>query len=318
MQLSICGSLMAKGVEHFLGICWLNKNYFISIFWELASFSDFLTLKRNDTWCVFPQTSVSFQASLWLSGWQGIGKDLDDFWGNRKRGNALCQLNLKSHHAPSPAPGSAGLVGESAENGKWALQVLSLWLSKNIDCAGANVGGGDGGRRDMHHRDRGVRCLALTSLLRSLLVRANPVPVLYRSLSHCCCLWNRLEVSQHGRGRQDGEVWSWWQAVSIRQQLWHLLVSELDSVYEQPQCPLQRKWLNQTATDNTTLVFTSRFLCPRRELRFCYRDHNSGVRGTKYLLGRRKGLCVLFCHGVSSSEDSAGLSSSAVSGIKQS
>lgn len=53
-----------------------------------------------------------------------------------KCGNVLSQ---KSYHAPSPVRGNAGLVGESAENAKRALQVLSLCLSQNSDCASANV-----------------------------------------------------------------------------------------------------------------------------------------------------------------------------------
>lgn len=211
-----------------------------------------------------------------------------------KWGNVLSQ---KSHHAPGPVRGNDALVGESAENGKRALQVLSLCLSQNSDCANANVcvcGGRVGGARDTHYKGRGMRCLALMSLLRSLLVRVKPVPVLYRSLSHCCCLWNRLEVSQHGRGRQDGEVWSWWQAVSIRQQLWHLLLSELDSVCELPQCLLQRNGLNQTATVNTTfLSFYQPVPLSKEELLLCHRKYNSGARGTEYLLRQKERIRVV-------------------------
>lgn len=93
-----------------------------------------------------------------------------------KCGNVLSQ---KSYHAPSPVRGNAGLVGESAENAKRTLQVLSLCLSQNSDCASANVcvcWGGVGGARDTHYRGRGMKCLALMSLFRSLLVRVKPVP----------------------------------------------------------------------------------------------------------------------------------------------
>ena len=116
-----------------------------------------------------------------------MGKDRDDFWGNRKMGNVLSQ---KSHHALGPVRGNAGLVGESAEKGKRALQVFSLCLSQNSDCASANVcvWREVGGTRDTYYKGRGMRCLALMSLLRSLLLRVKAVPVLYRSLSHCCCL----------------------------------------------------------------------------------------------------------------------------------